>query len=142
MADPPVSVGDVFGWTRSVEPEEVGAFGMLVGDLAQHHQTQGNQPLVVHGLLLVGLVSQLAAQFHFIGHEFSATFHAPAFCGRELTARMVVAELRPVGALGWSSRLQCDVVGPGGQLLLTGSAVGVIPLNRPPSPDRLLGEET
>ena len=131
MAEPPVSVGDEFGWTRSITPAEVSAFGALVGDQAQHHQAQGAEPVVVHGLLLMGMVSQLAAQFHFIGREFTSVFHAPAFCGRELTARMVVAEVRPLGSLGWSTRLVCEVEDERGQVLLSGSGVGVIPLDRP-----------
>lgn len=125
--DPPVAPGDAFGWTRSITVAEVLAFGELVGDQAQHHRVRNNGPVTVHGLLLMGMVSQLAATFHFIGHEFAATFHAPAFCGRELTARMVVTELEPLGALGWATHLVCEVFDQRGQLLLTGSGRGVIP---------------
>ncbi|WP_184832910.1 MaoC family dehydratase [Allocatelliglobosispora scoriae] len=129
--------GDELTWQRRVSVAEVDAFAELVGDHAAHHRPVGDRPLVVHGLLMLGFISQLSARFDYIGRELTASFLRPCFTGELLTGRMRVQRVTPVGDLGWEVELRGEVVNEHRRRVLVATGRGLSPY--PTSDDQSRG---
>lgn len=112
---------------REFRVEEVRAFAALSGDAgAQHVQPDATGRLMVHGLLLATLPTEVGGRLNFLARELHFTFLRPAFTGTPIVCTVTVIH-REVTSKG--TRLECTFTccDPEGNVLMEGRTKGLVP---------------
>jgi 3-hydroxybutyryl-CoA dehydratase len=112
---------------RTFTVEEVRAFAEMSGDRGvQHLDTDAQGRLMVHGLLLASLPTQVGGQLNFLARELTFEFLRPAWTGSPIRCEVVVERAEP-GPRG--IRLECtwEAKDVDGQAVMRGRARGLVP---------------
>lgn len=126
MKQSPVRCGQEFRWTRRVSAQTVTAYAELMGDRASHHVPARGR-VVLHGLLVMSLVTEPLACYDFIGSEFTVKFLGPSFADTPLNGFMIADNVEPLGRLGWRLQMSAHVCHRAGRHLLETVGTGIVP---------------
>lgn len=119
------------GLRRSVvhtfSAEEVRAFAEMSGDRGvQHIRENAQGQLMVHGLLLATLPTQIGGELNFLARELTFEFLQPAWTSMAVRCEVIVTKVHPVEAgLRLESEWECR--DPKGATLMRGRGRGLIP---------------
>lgn len=81
--------GTVRTVSRTYTREDVEAFAALSGDEGAHHVEPDDEGrLVIHGLLVAMLPTQLGTEFDFLARTMDYEFHLPVYTGEEVTCEV------------------------------------------------------
>lgn len=113
--------------TRTFSVAEVRAFAELSGDRGVQHLAVDDQGrLMVHGLLIASLPTQVGGELNFLARELSFEFLKPAWTGDPVQCDVTITgtERTPRG-LRLESRWECK--SPDGTVLMRGRGRGLVP---------------
>jgi 3-hydroxybutyryl-CoA dehydratase len=121
-----ITEGKVLAFERVFTVEDVRAFATLSEDRAAHHVApDAAGRLLVHGLLLATLPTQIGGSFGYLAREMRFEFLRPVFTGDRIRCEATVARVEP-GA----DRIHVDfgIVcrNEHGKEVMRGSATGII----------------
>jgi 3-hydroxybutyryl-CoA dehydratase len=121
-----VRAGDRFTTTRSFTAHEVTSFAALTGDRGRHHlQPDGRGRLVVHGLLVAAVPTQLGGELDYIAREMVFEFLRPVFTGDTIDCELLITE-----AVEKADRLELQMAvtcrNHEGKDVLRGSSRGIV----------------
>ncbi len=132
-ANPPVEVGSTFTVERSFSVEDVTEFVRISGDSGrQHIRPDPHGRLMVHGLLVATLPTQVGGAWHFLAREITYEFLRPVWTGEVVRCVVTLTALEP-GNRGLYLRSTFECVNPAGEVVMKGTARGLVP-GAPPSP--------
>ncbi len=127
MSEVEITVGATQVIERTFTAEEVRAFGQLSGDRGiQHEVADAQGRLMVHGLLLASLPTQVGGQFNFLARVLHFEFFRPAWTSVPVRCEATITKLEPTSR-GTRMESQWVCRDPAGEILMQGTAQGLIP---------------
>lgn len=119
-------LGTVRSVTRTFTRDDVATFAALAGDEGTHHVEPDDGQVVVHGLLLAVLPTQLGTQFDFLARTMDYEFHRPAYTAEQLTCKVTtdrVDEEPDLDEMASSAICRNEV----GETVMTAEFAGIVP---------------
>lgn len=118
------------GATRTVErtftPEDVAAFADLSGDEGEHHlEPDAEGRLLVHGLLLATLPTQVGGERDVLARTMTYEFRRPVYTGERVTCEVRTADVEPRPD-GYEVRSVATCHNEAGETVMTAEYAGVI----------------
>lgn len=129
---PPLRVGDRSSVLRTFSPEEVRSFASMSGDLGVQHTTEDPRGrLMVHGLLVASLPTQVGGRLNFLARELTFEFLRPVWTGTPIRCEVTLTKLEPSPS---GTRLECTwrCTDPDGIEVMRGHGRGLVPRARSP----------
>ncbi len=121
-----MEVGDTFTAEHTYTEDEVRRWTELIGDAGRHHlEPDAAGRLMVHGLLVGALPTQIGGQLDYIARQMVFEFQKPVFTGDTVTATLTLTKVEPAqGKLRLSMDVSC--VNQDGVEVVRGSSYGIV----------------
>ena len=88
-----LEVGEKLVAVRSFRKEDVTRFAEITGDLGRHHVvTDERGRLIVHGLLVAAVPTQLGGEISFLARTMTWEFKKPVFTDDTVTCEMTITK--------------------------------------------------
>lgn len=112
---------------RTFTTEEVKAFAELSGDHGvQHLKEDAQGRLMVHGLMVAALPTQVGGELNFLARELTFEFLKPAWTGQPIRCEVVLTQVQPTPhGVRLESSWECRNVE--GELIMRGKGRGLVP---------------
>jgi len=120
-------VGEVYTLEHTYTHEDVQRFTALSGDQGAHHvQPDDAGRIMVHGLFVAMLPTQLGGQLHYVAREMTFEFVRPVFTGDTVTCEL---HITGVEQREHNTRITADAVclNQDGEEVMRGKTHGQIP---------------
>ncbi|MCC6747575.1 MAG: enoyl-CoA hydratase [Deltaproteobacteria bacterium] len=122
----PIAAGERLATRRTYTAAEVAAFAELTLDTGRHHvQADPEGRVMVHGLLVAALPTQLGGELHYLAREMRFEFLRPVFTGDTIEAELVVLRADPAPDR-FDVELEVVCRNQAGKEVLRGASRGII----------------
>lgn len=121
-----MDVGDTFTATHTYTEDEVRRWTELIGDAGRHHlEPDARGRLMVHGLLVGALPTQIGGEMDYIARQMVFEFKRPVFTGDTVTATLTLTRVEPAeGKVRLAMTVSC--VNQDGVEVVSGSSYGIV----------------
>lgn len=119
--------GDVATVTRTFTREDVEAFAALSGDEGEHHvEPDEDGRVIVHGLLLAVLPTQVGGERDVLARTMTYEFHRPVYTGEEVVCEVTT---EAVAERGDRYEIESSAVcrNEAGETVMTANFEGIVP---------------